>query len=140
MSEQSNQDKAGFVKLVLESVESDSENKEAAKQFLSAEGLDPDSIVTDGLKRIKQMQMMLNAQKTQQEMVAFESVKEKAIEWVENLLRSINFSLPEIVQSEGLQFSFRNVEELSKEDIKNLLIKHFMLKFANNPNDQPTGV
>lgn len=140
MSEQSNQEKSGFVKLVLASVESDSESKESAREFLSSEALDPDAIVKDGLKRIKQMQMILNAQKTQQEMAATESAKQEAINWVDNLLGNVNFSLNEIVQSEDLQVCFRNVQELSNEDIKNILIKHFTLKFANKRDDQSTGV
>jgi predicted RNA-binding protein Jag len=140
MSEQSNQDKAGFVKLVLDSVESDSESKEAARAFLASEGLNPDQIVADGLKRIKQMQMKLNAQQTQEEMIAAESSKEKAIQWVENLLESMDFSLTELVQREGLQVSFRNMEELSREDIKNILIKHFTLKFAGTSDDSNAAV
>lgn len=135
MSEKPNQDKAGFIKLVLNSVESDSESKEAARAFLADEGLDPDRIVSDGLKRIKQLQLMISAQQTQAEMNAAENVKQKAIDWVTQLLSRLDISFHELVQREGIQVSFSNVEELSQDDIKNILIKHFTLKFASNPDD-----
>jgi len=44
-------------------------------------------------------------------------------------LAKIDFSLPDLVKEEELTMSFRNVDTLSKDDIKKLLIKHFTLKF-----------
>ncbi|MBN8718486.1 MAG: hypothetical protein J0H85_03515 [Sediminibacterium magnilacihabitans] len=79
--------------------------------------------------------MLADAKRTEHEMQAAESVKSKAIEWVDNLLANINFSLPELVQKEELSMSFRNVENLSQDDIRNILIRHFTLKFMNQQNN-----
>lgn len=135
MSKKANQSKSDFVNLFLSTAENDSNSKEAAKAFLASEGVNTEKLVSEGLKRIKKMQMLANANKTENEMQAAESVKAEATAWVDNLLASINFSLPELVQSEELSMSFRNVDSLSKDDIRNILIRHFTLKFMNKPNN-----
>jgi hypothetical protein len=135
MSKKTNQSKSDFVNLFLSTTENDSNSKEAAKAFLASEGVNTEKLVSEGLKRIKKMQMLADASRTENEMQAAESVKSKAIEWVDNLLANINFSLPELVQKEELSMSFRNVENLSKDDIRNILIRHFTLKFMNQQNN-----
>ncbi len=54
---------------------------------------------------------------------------QRATEWVDSLLSNIDFSLPELVREEELTMSFRNIEHISKDDIKKILVKHFTLKF-----------
>lgn len=135
MSKKKNQRKCDFVNLFFEAAQHDSNTKEAAKDFLASEGVNTEKLVSDGLKRIKQMQMMANAKRTEQEMQEAEAVKAQATQWVDNLLGNINFSLPELVQKEELSMSFRNVESLSQDDIRNILIKHFTLKFMKAPDN-----
>jgi len=135
MSNKANQSKSDFVNLFLSTAENDSSSKEAAKEFLASEGVNTDKLVTEGLKRIKKMQMLADAGRTEQEMQAAESVKAEATAWVDNLFANINFSLPELVQKEELSMSFRNVENLSKDDIRNILIRHFILKFMSQQNN-----
>ena len=135
MSNKANQSKSDFVNLFLSTAENDSSSKEAAKEFLASEGVNTDKLVSEGLKRIKKMQMLADAIRTEQEMQAAESVKAEATAWVDNLLANINFSLPELVQKEELSMSFRNVENLSKNDIRNILIRHFILKFMSQQNN-----
>lgn len=136
MSKKTNQSKSDFVNLFLSTAENDSSSKEAAKAFLASEGVNTEKLVSEGLKRIKKMQMLADASRTENEMLAAESVKSKAIEWVDNLLANINFSLPELVQKEELSMSFRNVENLSKDDIRNILIRHFTLKFMTQQKNK----
>ena len=135
MSKKTNQSKSDFVNLFLSTAENDSSSKETAKAFLASEGVNTEKLVSEGLKKIKKMQMLANAKRTEDEMQAAESVKSAAIEWVDNLLANINFSLPELVQKEELSMSFRNVDTLTKDDIRNILIRHFTLKFMNKQNN-----
>lgn len=135
MSKKKNQPKCDFVNLFFEAAQHDSNSNEAAKDFLTSEGVNTEKLLSDGLKRIKQMQMMANAKRTEQEMQEAEAVKAQATQWVDNLLGNINFSLPELVQKEELSMSFRNVESLSRDDIRNILIKHFTLKFMKAPDN-----
>ena len=135
MNKKTNQSKSDFVNLFLSTAENDSSTKEAAKAFLEYEGVNTERLISEGLKKIKKMQMLADAKRTENEMQAAEKVKSAAIEWVDKLLGSINFSLPELVRKEELSMSFRNVENLSKDDIRNILIRHFILKFMNQQNN-----
>jgi hypothetical protein len=129
MSNNSKYSKADFIRFVMSTVEHVSSDKEKAKEFLSAEGLDVDSILSDGMKRLKRLKMQIEAEKTKAEMLSAEEAKQKASEWVDDLLNKIDFSLQDLVREEELTMSFRNIEQLSKDDIKKILIKHFTLKF-----------
>ncbi len=129
MSNNSKYNKADFIRFVMSTVEHVSSDKEKAKEFLSAEGLDVDSIISDGMKRLKRLKMQIEAEKTKEEMLSSEEAKQKASEWVDDLLSKIDFSLPELVREEELTMSFRNIEKLSQDDIKKILVKHFTLKF-----------
>jgi len=129
MSDNSKYSKADFVRFIISAIEQDSSDKEKAKENLSEQGINVDSIVSDGLKRLKRLQLQISAEKTKAEMLSSNEAKRMATEWVNSLLDNIDFSLPELVKKEELTMSFRNIEKLSKEDIKNILIKHFTLKF-----------
>lgn len=129
MGNNSKYSKAHFIRFVMSTVEHVSSDKEKAKEFLSAEGLDVDLIISDGMKRLKRLKMQIEAEKTKAEMLTAEEVKQKASVWVDDLLSKIDFSLPELVRQEELTISFRNIEKLSQDDIKKILVKHFTLKF-----------
>ncbi|NDP20017.1 MAG: hypothetical protein GZ091_02890 [Paludibacter sp.] len=124
--------KTNLVRLMMASIEQESLNTEKSREYLSSQGLNPDSIVSDGLKRIKKIQLQINAERTRMEMGSIESFKLNAIKVVEDLLSNVNFSFTEFVKHEGLAMSFRNMESLGKEDIKDLLIKHFTLKLLED--------
>lgn len=129
MSKNAKYSKTDFIRFVISTVEHNSSGKEKSREYLSSQGLNVDAIVSEGLKRIKKLQMQIQADKTRMEMVSAETVKQKAKEWVDSLLNNIDFSLPALVKEEELSMSFRNIESLSQDDIKNILIKHFTLKF-----------
>ena len=131
MSRKNSQSKSDFVNLFLQTAEHDSSDKEKAKEFLASEGVNVDRMLSDGLKKIRQMQLMIEAKKTEAEMLAADKMKLQATQWVDNLLRDARFSLTELVREEELFVSFRNVEHLSQEDIRIILIRHFTLKFLN---------
>lgn len=129
MSNNSKYSKADFIRFVMSTVEHESADKEKAKEFLSVQGVDIDSMLSNGMKRLKRLQMQIAAEKTKEEMMLSDTAKQKASEWVDDLLSNIHFSLADLVREEELTMSFRNVENLSKEDIKKILVKHFTLKF-----------
>lgn len=130
--------KEDFIRFVLSTFEHSALDKIKAREYLSSQGLNVDSIVSEGLKRVKKIQLQIEAEKTRNEMLSAELVKQKAIEWVEHILEKIDFSLPELVKQEGLSVSFRNMESLSKEDIKSILVKHFTLKFLEEQKKKST--
>jgi hypothetical protein len=139
MSKNLKTSKADFIRLVVSTIEDDASDKEKAKEYLSSQGLNVDSILSEGLKKIRRMQMEIQAQKTKEEMLSAEEIKRKANQWVENLLNNANFSLVKLVKEEDLAMSFRNIDKLSKEDLKKLLVKHFTLKFLHNKKEKTNG-
>jgi len=138
MNEKENPNKAAFVRLYLKGVENESSSKDIAKAYLESEGVNTNRLVVEGMQKIKKMQMLAEAAKTEKEMSSAESVKAAATAWVDQLLAGVDFSLPELVKKEELSMSFRNVDSLSQEDIRNILIKHFTLKFMKGQNNNPT--
>lgn len=124
--------KTDLIKFVMTTIEHNISDKEKAKEYLSAQGLNVDRVVSEGLKRIKKMQLQIEAERTRNEMISAEDMKQKANEWVEKLLANIDFSFPELVEKEKLAVNFRNMESLTTEDIKSILVKHFTLKFLAN--------
>lgn len=129
MTNNSKYRKADFIRFVLSTVEHESSDKEKAKEYLSAQGLDIDSMLSDGMKRLKRLKLQIAAEKTKAEMFSSEEAKQKASTWVDDLLSKFDFSLQDLVKEEELTMSFRNIEMLSKDDIKKILVKHFTLKF-----------
>lgn len=131
MSDNLKNNKTDFIRFVMSTIDHDSSDKQKSREYLSSQGLNVDAIVSEGLKKIKKMQMQINAEKTKMEMASNEEVKKKAEEWVEQLLSSKNFQFSELVKEEELSLSFRSMESLSNADMKKILIKHFTLKFID---------
>jgi phage shock protein A len=129
MGNNSKYNKADFIKFIISTVEHEISDKEKAKEFLSSQGVDIDSMLSDSMKRLKRLQLQIAAEKTKAEMLLAEQAKQKASEWVDDLLSKIDFSLQDLVKEEELTMSFRNIEQLSKDDIRKILVKHFTLKF-----------
>lgn len=131
MSNSAKYTKTDFIKLVVSDLDSITSNKEQAREFLVLEGYNPDKLVSEGIKRIKKMQLQIAAAQTKRSMAIAETVKERAIEWAEKVLSQASFSIQEFMSKEQLALNFRNFESLSDEDIKEILIKHFTLKFTS---------
>lgn len=125
--------KTYLAKIILASVDSISCDRAKAEEYLSAEGLNPDSIRAEGIKRIKRLQMQVRATKTRAEMESTSdaTIKQKAADWVENVLSDARFSFAAFVKEENLVLQNRNLTSFNKEDIKSTLIQFFYLKFLN---------
>ena len=131
MSEHPNDTKADFIRLVLSSIDHDSSDKEKAKEYLSSQGINAESIIAEGQKRIKKMKLKIEADKTRQEMNSADGLKQEAKDWADKILNEIDFSFPEFVKKEKMSLAFNSLQSLSKEDIKNILIQHFTLKLLH---------
>jgi hypothetical protein len=135
MSDNINNSKSDFIRLLLTSIENDSSDEKKSREYLSSQGLNVDAIVNDQLKRIKQLQLKLNSEKTKKEMKLMESFKSKAASFVDQLFSQSNFSLPELIKKENVLMSFRNVATLDKEGVKDILIQHYTLKLMEEQKD-----
>lgn len=116
-----------------------SSNIDSAVEFLNSEGIDTDQLVHEGLKRIKKMKLLSSAKKTGREMSSVEKIKAKAAAWVDDIMDKREFSLTELIKTQGLSMSFRNLEEFSKDEIRNILIRHYTLKFLDKEKGKDDG-
>lgn len=137
---QSKYKKEDFINFIMATVENDSSDEEKAREYLSSQNLDVDAIVDNGIKRLKRLQLQIQAEQTKLEMQSAELAKQKATEWVDDLINRVDFSFSNVVEEEQLTLSFRNIEKLSEKDIKELLIKHFTLKFLDHKSKNKEDV
>lgn len=127
-------DKEKFARFLFDQAEYESRDKQAAKNYLTSEGLDPAKLTEKGMKQIMRAKTAMIARQTEQEQRSSTSARQEAIAWVDELLKRQNFSLSDLVKTEELSLSFRNLETMDAEDIRETLIRHFTLKFMNKGN------
>lgn len=122
--------KSEFIKIINSDCEFTISDIQESYNYLKSEGIDTNKLLSTGLAFIKKTQLEIQAHKTKLEMIEIEeTTKKRAEEWVNSLLSKLDFSIPQIIKEEKLTLSFKNVESLSKDDIKDILINHFTLKF-----------
>ena len=126
-------DKEKFARFLFDQAEYESRDRQAANDYLTSEGFDPAKLVEKGMKQILRAKTAMVARHTEREQLDSASARQEATTWVDELLRQ-NFSLPDLVKTEELSLSFRNLETMDAEDIRETLIRHFTLKFMNKGN------
>lgn len=126
-----------LLNLMVESAESVSMTKDAAVNYLKDEGINVDSFVSEGMKRIKQMQLKAKAINTKKELSALEEVKQKAKAYVKQLMEQAEFSFAAFIMQERIPLHNRKIESFSAEDIENTLTDYFSLKMSQElkPDD-----
>lgn len=103
---------------------------QGSEEFLREEGIDTNQLLNEGLRKIKQIQMNITAEKTEQEYQAMKSsLYQKAKDQVEKLLSDASFSLQSFIKEESINVAYRNFEDMTKEEIREFLERHFLLKF-----------
>lgn len=112
-------------------------SKEEARNFLIEEGLDPDELVKEGIRRAKLIQLQLASQKTENEYSEIKStLLQKAKDHVATLLNDASFSLEAFIIRENINLAFKNFEKLTQQETKEFLEHHFLLKFENEENQK----
>jgi len=132
MSKDSRYGKEGFIRFVLSRIDPIGESANQAREYLKAEGLDAESIASEGAKRVRKMKLQIQAQQTRKEMFEAGSVKRKATQWVDRLLSDTNFSFSDFVVEENISLQNRNLDSLTQEDMRNTLIQYFTMKFLDS--------
>src|SRR5262245_8790804 len=117
-----------LLNLMIESAESVSETKDSAVSYLKDEGVNVESFISDGMKRIKQLQLKARALNTRKELSTLGEVKQKAKAYVKQLMEQAEFSFAAFVMQERIPLHNRKIESFSAEDIENTLTDYFSLK------------
>lgn len=131
--------KESLIRLIMAGLDSASSDKESAKSYLTDQGLDPDDVISEGLKRIRKVELQIKASKTKSEMASTESLRNKAIEMARGLLKNADFSFAAFVNENRLAIQNRNIESFSDQDIENTLIQYFFLKNLEERKKEDSG-
>ena len=103
---------------------------QGSEKFLREEGIDTNQLLNEGLRKIKQIQMNIASEKTEQEYQTMKAnLYQKAKDQVERLLADASFSLETFIKGENINVAYRNFENMTKEEIREFLERHFLLKF-----------
>jgi anion-transporting ArsA/GET3 family ATPase len=131
MTESNEFHQKGILSIIIQSAEDVSHSKERAVEYLKEEGVAVNAFVSEGMKRIKRIQLEVKAEKSKKEMGFVFAFRQKAREMAQDLMNSINFHFPEFVVNNNLSLHNNNLETLSEEDIRNTLTDYFMMKLAD---------
>lgn len=105
---------------------------ENAEAHLRDQGLDPVEIATEGMRRVKMMQMQLASQRTAEEYKNLQvKLLQQAKQKVQALLSDVDFSLESFLKRERLNVAYKNFESLSQDEVREFLVKHFLLKLQS---------
>jgi len=111
---------------------------QGSEEFLKEEGIDTNQLLNEGLRKIKQIQMNIASEKTEHEYQTMKSsLYQKAKDQVEKLLADASFSLQSFIKEESINVAYRNFEDMTKEEIREFLERHYLLKFDKENDKKP---
>ncbi|HYC87144.1 MAG TPA: hypothetical protein VEB86_18050 [Chryseosolibacter sp.] len=113
---------------------------ESAEDYLKSEGLNPDDLVNDGIRKIKQFRMKMASAKTESSYSALAlALTAKAKEEVQRIMDAASFDFGSFVKKEGITLAYRNFESMTKDEIRELLEKHILLKLQKQKDNEQNG-
>lgn len=119
---------------MLEHVSSD---KEAAREYLSEKGYDTDKIVKDNILFINKTKTEKRAKLTREHFeYDHEQFKLRAKEMALSFISNPSFSIKSFWEQEQFAFNFRNLENLSKDELTEILEDYFFLKLSSQNKEQ----
>jgi len=103
---------------------------EESDTFLKENGLDPEQLINEGIRKAKQVQMLLASQKTERTYKELKlTLLERAKQEVDRLFADVSFNIEDFLKQETLNVSFKNFEKLTHVEVREFLERHYLLKF-----------
>jgi hypothetical protein len=139
MPAKSNNDLKKILHFFKEHSDAISSNQEVAKEYLKSQGKDPDAFANELLKKIKKTQLQVNAKNNEETFGKLNSLKEQAILKAKEIFNSPGFSFLDFMKKEQFSLQNRNLENLSDEEMQNILENYILLKMQKDTqenNDQ----
>lgn len=129
MSSSDNSSIRNYINLVIGESDAVSHSEGSARNYAEQEGLNYDEIKAEGIKRLKRLKLILNAENKVASDNALNHLMEKAKAIVNELMSDINFSFSNFLNENDLALHNRNIESFTKEDVRSTLEKYYYLKF-----------
>jgi hypothetical protein len=126
----------GFFLFWKEHSDAVSKDNETAKEYLKEQGKNPDAFANDLLKKIKKKQLEHNAAKSDLQFQSLSNIKDKAVQKAKELLAIPGFSLLAFMKQEQFAIQNRNFENLSEDEIQNILEDYLFLKMQQDKSEK----
>lgn len=126
----------GFFLFWKEHSDAVSKDNETAKEYLKEQGKNPDAFANDLLKKIKKKQLEHNAEKSDIQFQSLSTIKDKAVQKAKELLAIPGFSLLAFMKQEQFAIQNRNFENLSEDEIQNILEDYLFLKMQQDKSEK----
>lgn len=126
----------GFFLFWKEHSDAVSKDNATAKEYLKEQGKNPDAFANDLLKKIKKKQLEHNAAKSDLQFQSLSNIKDKAVQKAKELLAIPGFSLLAFMKQEQFAIQNRNFENLSEDEIQNILEDYLFLKMQQDKSEK----
>lgn len=112
-------------------------SNEESKSFLKDQGLDPDALAKETIRKAKLMQMQIASRKTEKQYLDLKNnLLQKVKDQVEKLLSDVTFNLESFIKQEKINLAYKNFEKMSRDEIKEFLERHYLLKFEKDTKEK----
>jgi hypothetical protein len=128
MSSSDNSSIRNYINLVIGESDAVSHSEGSARNYADLEGLNYDEIKAEGIKRLKRLKLILNAENKVASDNGLNHLMVKAKAMVNELMSDINFSFSNFLNENDLALHNRNIESFTKEDVRSTLEKYYYLK------------
>lgn len=126
----------GLNKLFAEHLNGISSDAESEK-YLRENGLDPEKLVAETQRKLRQIQMNIAAENTEKKYQEIRAaVWIKAAAQVDKLLSDASFNLANFIKANSVNVAYRNFDSMSKDEIREFLERHFLLKYEKDAADK----
>jgi hypothetical protein len=107
-----------------------------SRSFLKSKGLDPDVLAQDAIRKIKLLKMRIASKKTESQYQELKiNLLQKVKDQVEKVLNDVSFNLENFLKQENINLAYKNFEKLNKHEVRELLERHYLLKFESELKD-----
>lgn len=113
-----------------------SKDNETAMKYLKEQEKNPDVFANDLLKKIKKKQLEYRAAKSALQFQKLSAVKDEAIRKAKEMLALPGFSLLAFMKKEKFAIQNRNLENLSEDEIQNILEDYLFLQMQDKSENQ----
>lgn len=120
-----------FLNFLKEHSDSVSKDNLTAIKYLEEQGKKPEEFANSMLMKIRKAQLIASAKKNATVFEGLQKLKELAILKAKEIINTPGFSIIDFMSKEKFTLQNRNLENLSKDEIQNILEDYIFLKMQD---------
>lgn len=108
-----------------------------AEEYLESEGLNPTDLINDAIRKIKQLNMQKASAATESSYLSLTTnLMARAKEQANRIMQTSSFDIVSFIKTQGITVAYRNFESMSKDEIREFLEKHILLKLQEQNDNK----